>query len=180
MASNNNIHAMVIGFLNWKPTWLHAFTGLEKDELKSLIKNSDAWYSPRSWEGVSDVIHDFGTKKENFEEAKPLIAGFVGLSATAEFSGYVEHYSKLPDLDDLIANPHNHKCPDTTPVRYALASALSLKITVSNFGQIRKFMKKMPGEMQSSMLAAAARRDNSILDTDDYIEWAVENQTTIF
>jgi len=180
MASASGIHPMIIGFLNWKPSWLHAFQGMEEGELQTFIKNSEAWHSPRTWEGVSKVIHSFGTSEDEFKEAEILIAGFVGLPAMSEFSGYVKYYSKLPDLDDLIANPESHRCPEETPVQFALASALALRIEEDNFSQILKFMRKMPGEMQGSMMASAVRRNDQLIDTDEFIKWSVDNQTNMF
>lgn len=176
----DNFHPMVIGFLQWKPSWLHAFHGMPRNELVQLIRNSDAWHSCRTWESVSDIIWDWGDHKGAVQEAFPLIAGAVGLPAATEFKGYVDYYSQLPDIDELIKNPSVFMLPSEIPVQWALASAVSLRINKDNFENVRKFADKLPEEMQTGMIIAAYRRDPIIADTDAFADWAVKNSVNLF
>lgn len=176
----HNFHPMVIGFLRWKPSWLHAFHGMPRDELVQLIRTSDAFHTCRTWEQVSDVVWDFGSNKKDIDRAFPLISGYVGLGAATEFKGYVQYYSQLPDIDNLIANPEAHRIPTELPVQWALASAVSLKLSADNFENVMKFAYKLPDEMQAGMIIAAYRRDPSIADCDAFAKWAVKNSVNLF
>jgi hypothetical protein len=175
-----NFHPMVVGFLMWKPSWLHAFHGLPDNELSNLIRTSDAWHSCRTWEHVSDIIWDFGTDEEAIKKAFALIAGYVGLGAAQEFRGYVQYYAQLPDIDNLIANPTAHRMPTDLPVQWALASAVALKITADNLDNVLIFGKKLPDEIQAGMIIAAYRRDTSIANCDAFSKWATKNSQFLF
>jgi len=175
-----NFHPMVIGFLRWKPSWLHAYHGMPRNELVQLIRNSDAFHTCRTWEQVSDVVHDFGSEEDDLNKAFPLITGYVGLAAGTEFKGYVQYYSQLPDIDNLIENPTAHRMPTEIPVQWALASAVSLKITAENFENVMKFAKKLPDEIQAGMISAAYRRNPSIADSEAFAKWSVANAQNLF
>jgi hypothetical protein len=175
-----NFHPMVVGFLRWKPSWLHAYHGMPRNELIQLIRTSDAFHTCRTWEYVSDVVHDYGTDKKAIDKAFPLIAGFVGLSAATEFKGYVQYYSQLPDIDELIANPGVYQVPQETAVQWALCSAVSLKITADNLKNVMRFAKKLPDEMQAGMIIAAYRRDMSIADSEAFADWSVKQSVNLF
>ena len=173
-------HPMVIAFLNWKPSWLHAYHNLPRNELIQLIRTSDAWYSCRTWEKVSNIVWDFGTSKEQIKDAFPLIAGCIGLTAATEFNGYVQHYSKLPNIDELIKHPKGYKIPDETAVQWALCTAVSLKITADNLDQVMQFAHKLPDEMQAGMIIAAYRRDPIIADSEAFAEWSIKKSVNLF
>jgi hypothetical protein len=175
-----NFHPMVIGFLRWKPSWLHAFHSLPRNELVQLIRTSDAWYSCRTWEYVSDVVKDWGTDKKEIDLAFPLIAGFVGLSAATEFKGYVQYYSQLPDIDELIADSRMYQVPTELAVQWALCSAVSLKITADNLESVMRFAHKLPDEMQAGMIIAAYRRDPAIADSEAFAKWSVKQSVNLF
>ena len=173
-------HPMVIGFLRWKPSWLHAYHGMPRDELVKLIRTSDAWHSCRTWETVSDVVHDWGTSKKDIDDAFPLISGSVGLTAAMEFKGYVQYYSQLPDIDELIENSSVYQIPTELAVQWALCSAVSLKITADNLESVMKFAHKLPDEMQAGMIIAAYRRDQTIADCEAFADWSVKQSVNLF
>jgi hypothetical protein len=175
-----NFHPMVIAFLNWKPSWLHAYHGLPRDELVQLIRNSDAWHSCRTWEDVSNVVWDYGTHKEQIKNAFPLISGLVGLTAATEFKGYVQYYSQLPDIDELIKNSSVYRIPTETAVQWALCTAVSLKITPDNLENVMKFAHKLPDEMQAGMIIAAYRRNPTIADSEAFAEWSIKQSVNLF
>jgi hypothetical protein len=175
-------HPMVIAFLNWKPTWLHAFHDdtLTRSELIQLIRNSDAWYSCRTWEYVSDIVWDYGTKKEQIKAAFPLIAGYIGLAAATEFNGYVQYYSQLPDIDELLKNPNAYQIPSETAVQWALCTATAIKITADNLENVMRFAHKLPDEMQAGMIIAAYRRDPTITDSEAFAKWSIKQDVNLF
>jgi hypothetical protein len=175
-----DFHPMVIAFLNWKPTWLHCYHGMDRTELVQLIRTSDAFNTCRTWEYVSDVVKDWGCEKKEINKAFPLISGYVGLTAATEFKGYVQYYSQLPDIDELIANPGVYQIPSETAVQWALCSAVSIKITADNLERIMRFAKKLPDEMQAGMIIAAYRRDQTIADCEAFADWSVKQSVNLF
>jgi MoxR-like ATPase len=80
-ALTNGVAEQIISFLNFRPQLLHSFS-----------KNAVAWPSPRSWDFASDLL----------KIGMPVDAA-VGEGAAAEFKSFVKLYTKLPDVDKILA-----------------------------------------------------------------------------
>ena len=101
-ALTNGVAEQVISFLNFRPQLLHSFN-----------KNAIAWPSPRSWDFASDLL----------KIGMPVDAA-VGEGAAAEFKSFVKLYTKLPDVDKILAGDKGVKVPKEPSLTYALTGAL--------------------------------------------------------
>jgi hypothetical protein len=101
-ALTNGVAEQIISFLNFRPQLLHSFS-----------KNAVAWPSPRSWDFASDLL----------KIGMPVDAA-VGEGAAAEFKSFVKLYTKLPDVDKILAGDKNIKVPKEPSLTYALTGAL--------------------------------------------------------
>ncbi|NDC89417.1 MAG: hypothetical protein EB075_11555 [Bacteroidetes bacterium] len=101
-ALTNGVAEQIISFLNFRPQLLHSFN-----------KNAIAWPSPRSWDFASDLLRI----------GMPVDAA-VGEGAAAEFKSFVKLYTKLPDVDKILAGDRNIKVPKEPSLTYALTGAL--------------------------------------------------------
>lgn len=159
-AIDNDIRPELIGFMKFKPGMLHDF----KPEM-------DINPTPRAWaEGVSPILDNVPIDAE-----MECIAGAVGEGAASEFKAFLNVYRKLPNPDDVIANPDKHDVPEETSVKYALSSALAYRATTENFGNVMQFMKKMPKEYAVLVALSASRKDCNIQQTKAFIKWAIED-----
>ncbi len=88
--------------------------------------------TPRSWEFASDLIKVLGPKSKSDyttiskAEHKGLLRealnGTVGNEATSRFLGWLKVYSKLPDLQEIVAGKKIY--PDDLDIFYATVSGL--------------------------------------------------------
>lgn len=91
----------IISFLNFRPHLLHKFD-----------KNSIAWPSPRSWDFASDLMN-----------VGLPVSPAVGEGAAAEFNAFTRLYSKLPDVDKILAGDKSIPVPKEPSMIYALCGA---------------------------------------------------------
>ena len=135
-AIRNDIHAMVIGFLNFKQEDLNKFDP-DKEDL--------AFPTPRSWEMVSNLLNNVS---DNINEVYPLIRGLVGTGVAAEFRTFATLYNKLPEIKDIFDGTV-FDVPDDPSVIYALCSAM-VSYVKNNQDDLRgiansiEYMRSMP------------------------------------
>jgi hypothetical protein len=111
-ALTSGVKEEIISFLNFRPNLLHSFN-----------KNAVAWPSPRSWDFASDLM----------KIGLPVDAA-VGEGAAAEFKSFVKLYSKLPDVEKVLAGDKSVKMPKEPSIIFAITGALVARSeTADNF-----------------------------------------------
>jgi len=164
-ASANGVHPYVIGYLSYRPGALNDFE-----------PNKRAFGSARSWkEGVSDIFH-FVPPKNRME----AFSGAVGEGRAAEFIGFIEVISKLPDIDGVLADPYKYPVPSQTIEQYALVTALATKVDTYRFANFIEFLSRMSPEMDFMGGMLSTRRDPALTAAPGYGAWCVRNQSTIY
>ena len=135
-AIRNDIHPMVVGFLNFKNEDLNKFDP-DKEDL--------AFPTPRSWEMVSNLLNNVS---EDINDVYPLIRGLVGTGVAAEFRTFANLYGKLPEIKDIFDGTV-FDVPDDPSVIYALCSAM-VSYVKNNQDDLRgiansiEYMRSMP------------------------------------
>ncbi len=109
-ALTSGVTPEVRSFIKFRPNLLFNF---------EPSANPRAFPTPRSWSMVSDVLK--ATPKNLVQR---VVAGCVGEGAAAEFTGYLNFYQNLPDIDQVLANPTTTSIPKQPEVLYALSGAL--------------------------------------------------------
>lgn len=163
-ALQNNVKEEVISFIKFRPDLLHKF---EADKAQNP--------TPRSWvEGVSAVLGLVPPEAEY-----DCFVGAVGEGAAVEFKGYLQVYRDLPDIDYCIKNPETADVPTDAIVRYAMSGALASRITKQNFGDVYKYVNRMPAEFVVLTVQMAQKRDRSIVMTDTYFQFTQDHYSVI-
>ncbi|MCW7754351.1 MoxR family ATPase [Desulfobotulus sp. H1] len=156
----------VIAFLRFRPRLIHDF---------DPARNDKAFPTPRSWSFVSkilEVAEDDGLLKE-------LIAGTVGPGAAAEFMGFLSACRELPTAEILLADPAGWRLPSDDPaLLYALCELLASHASPESFGAITQIAADMPAEFSVLLIRDAVRKDASLVETPEFLDWA-ENHAEI-
>ena len=100
-AIKTGVNEQIISFLNFRPQLLFNFN-----------KNATAWPSPRSWEFANTLL-----------DVDIDIEAAVGGGTAAEFYAYQSIYSRLPDVDAVIAG-ESVDVPTEPSLMYAVCGAL--------------------------------------------------------
>lgn len=161
-ANVNDIHPMLIGFINFRKNLLHSMEGAD------LL----AFPSPRSWARASKVFDvPEGMRLK-------LIAANVGEGAAMEVETFFKTVN-LPDLEDIISNPIRTVIPDEPASRYALCAMLSREINADNFANIYKYIYRddFGADFATVVVLDATKRDASLCDTKTFVQWAKSNKS---
>ena len=89
-AIDNNIHPLVMGFLNAMPDYLNTFNA-SGDAL--------AYATPRSWEMVSNLLNYVS---DSLSTVYNQVCGLVGSGVAFELRTWSKIYSKLPKVEDIF------------------------------------------------------------------------------
>lgn len=158
-ALDQPIPTELIQFLRFRPGLLSAFDA-----------NRFCNPTPRAWERV-------GLIPPSMPEHLLLdtIAGDVGEGAAAEYIGFKQLFSKLPNIDELLMNPETSNVPSEPSIRFAIAGALAKRSTVDNFDRVIQYASRMPREFLIMCVNDAIKRDRLLKTTRAFVEFAVKN-----
>lgn len=119
----NNVHPTVLGFIRFRPDLLF------HQENENLERG---WPTPRSWERVSTLIHNFNIS-DRPELLDKLIYGLVGNQAGVEFLAFREIATRFADTYELMTNPQKKIIiPEKPDQRYAFCAAVAYHLWRGN------------------------------------------------
>lgn len=154
------IAPVIIAFVRFRPALLHAMPD----------SDARAFMTPRSIAQVSKII---GLS----DAIRPAaVAGLIGEGAAAEFEGFLRLWRSLPPIADLIANPDRAPVPREPGTLYAVASALARKSDRGNFGNVQRYLSRLPKEFGIMATLDAIRREPGLKETGAFVAWATSNQ----
>jgi MoxR-like ATPase len=161
-AQKNNIREEILAFVMFRGMdVLHAFKPTRE------LTNSP---SPRT---VAAAARLFAAGLHTHD----ILAGACGEGWAAEFLGFLKVYRNLPDPDECIKNPDKARVPaaEDAATLFAIAVALSLRATKTNFDSITKYLKRLPKEHEVFAVRDALARESSLQNTSAFTNWACDN-----
>ena len=123
-ANDRQLDHRILGFLRNRPDFLSMFDPA-----------ADSSPSPRSWMRV-DTMLKYKLPRVLENEA---IRGQVGAAAQADFLGYLDIASEMPDPQDVLKGTHKD-VPENPAVLYALCAALSAYATPKNSKHLMAYL----------------------------------------
>jgi hypothetical protein len=131
--------------------------------------------TPRTW-AFADNIVGSGLPPE-VEMA--MIGGTVGEGIAAEYLGFVREAKNLPNIDMILLDPNAVPVPESPSTCYAITSALESRTTGSNFGRLLKYVARMSKEFEVVYVTSVTKRDKSIAETTEFVDWCRENRSAL-
>ncbi|MBN9314213.1 MAG: hypothetical protein J0I99_00585 [Devosia sp.] len=161
-ANKNDIDPILIAFVRFRPNLIHVMD----------LVDQRAFPSPRSWEQAAKYVNAERTIRLD------AVSGIVGEAAGGEFEGFIRTYQSLPSIDHCIMDPEGAKVPneDDIAARYAITSALARRAEMTNFGNIMRYINRMPRTFATMLVVDACRRDAGLTHTQAFMQWARDNQ----
>jgi hypothetical protein len=104
-----------------------------------------------------------------------VFSGCAGEAFAIVATAYLELYSKLPDIDDVINNPLKVKVPDEPSLLYAVCSALAVRATLENFDNIGMFVDRVPVEFAAMTVKDCINKDRMLIQTKTFKKWSKDN-----
>lgn len=144
-----------------------AFLRFRPELLSKFDPQQEVSPTPRAWvEGVFASI-DKVPKEAEVETFK----GDVGEGAAAEFVAFLQIFRSLPKIEDVFDKPTTTKVPKEAATCYALAGAISTRITVANFADAVKYLDRMAPEYKTLTLRDAIRMTPKLAATPEFAQW---------
>ena len=164
-AVSNGVDTSLISFIRYRPNLLYNFN-----------PEDYAFPTPRSWSYVDKRL-----KLPQIDEESLFygVSALVGDGAAGEYVAFRQIYTELPDIDNLIDNPHTYKVDDNPAVMYALSGALAARACDEKMKNIMKVIKKLPTEFQVITVKQSLIKDKSIIQHDAIDQWVSHNSTVI-
>ena len=144
------IDSRIIGFIEFKPDMLYTFDPNHSDH---------TYASPRTWEFVSKLI--IYTDVSNAD--LPLLAGTLGPGVAQEFITYVQVYSQLPTIEDIVAKPETATVPSEISMKYAMATFLADHMNQTNVKELVTYLLRLPVETRVVCLRMTNKRSPDLM-----------------
>jgi hypothetical protein len=135
-------HASAYGLDAGKSTWAISFLRFRRELLLPFDRDATAFPTPRTWEFASKIVKGGASK----EVERELIKATVGEGAAVEFSGFLEKFRSLPNIDSILRDPTKEPVLGDPASLYAIASALARVASDTNFDSIHSYLERMPSE----------------------------------
>lgn len=167
----NEIHPLVIGFLNFQQNKLHKFDP-SNDDL--------AFPTPRAWSFVSKYLKITG----GIDKAYPMVAGTVGQGTAIEFKAFANTYGKLPDINKIM-DGEQVNVPNQPDIMYALSAALTSRAAKAKEQQLKNitlFTMTLPKEFAVLTMRDLLRVPGvkeKIMTFKEWIVWAKNHKSLI-
>jgi len=160
-ARDNNISPVVTAFIRWRPELLMA----------KEIPGEGAFPSPRSWEGVSNIL----ALQTSGSIEREMILGTIGEGASIEFDAYLRTSRELPAIEAILREPAEADVPKSPPLLYALSTSLA-QYTRSEGRSAMKYIARMPAEFALLYVMDVRRGGNYDIRNDkDIAKWIGEH-----
>lgn len=161
-ANQNNVAPEFVAFVRLKQIIHVAIKGDE-----------NATLTPRSGVAASKYVN--APRKHRMR----LFSAHIGDAFGAELDAFIELYRSIGSLEDIIANPATAKVPSEPSLRFAVCTGLGRLATRKTLPAIIEYAERLPRESQILVVHDATTRDESLMNTKAYGEWAVKNQDII-
>lgn len=167
-AADNGIDHRISSFIKFKPGNLYTFKADHSD---------NTYGSPRTWEFASRVL---GVVEEGSPDFLPMLAGTVSEGLAREFVTFCKIYKDLPKLEQIIATPETVNVPVEPSILFALTGSISNHATTDNFGQLMKYVLRLPIEFQVVCLRETVRRNKKMLAHSAVQKWITTSSAQLF
>ena len=165
-ALKNEVNTTLVSFMRYRPNLLYSF---KADEY--------AFPTPRSWSFVDKRLR----LTKNIDDSRLFfgIAGAVGTGPAGEFLAFAKIADKLPNIDNLIANPSSYMPSEDPAVLYALTGAVASRAEESKLENIMKLGKKIPTEFQVVLVKSILAIDRALFNQPTIQTWISDNSEVV-
>lgn len=136
-ALDKGIQAPILAFVRFRPESLNQF-----DEHVGKKRQGNAFATERMWEKVDTLLANNATGQVD-QNGTPILAlddvtlqsilgGMIGDGTTAEFLGFRNVWTKMPNIQSIFIDPQSAQLPEDSATQFAISTALAAATTFSN------------------------------------------------
>lgn len=167
-AAKKGYSPTLIGFLNFRSELLHTFDP-DKPEI--------VFATPRTWSFVQD---DFTDDQMPADVKIAAMSGSVGEGPAIELQAFAEIMAELRPIEEIIANPDKVPVSDRLDMQWAMATHVAGNMNKDNAAPLHRFLERLEPEMVVMAWTMAIQRDDSIADSDAFLNHYAPRFRAIF
>lgn len=149
-ALQNQVDSRILGFLEWKPGYLHSFNPEHQDK---------TFACPRTWHFANKLVHGKPITNDDI----PLLAGTVSAGIAQEFVQFAQIYADLPKVSDILQAPDKASIPTEPSTKYAMATVVADHFTDKTADDFAVYIQRYPVEHQVVMLRMVHQRQPQLM-----------------
>lgn len=151
-----------VAFMQFRPALLSTFDPSKPDK---------AFATPRTWEKALKYYADDEMPADIKQAA---MAGAVGDGPSAEFWGFVDVWQKMIPFSEIMKDPKKAQLPEKNDLsmHYAVAVNISGRMDTENADACHTYLCRMEPEFLTMAWTLASRRDNTVMHTDAFLDYA--------
>ena len=110
---------------------------------------------PRSWDLALSILSNVGincAQASGRNQAKSLLAAYVGQANAQQFVGYVRNHLTMPDIEKVLANPSTAPIPDEPDQLFQFGNSLAFHASDENADAIATLVDRVPEELKERVL----------------------------
>jgi len=177
----NNVHPVVLAWVNQTPTALASFRDEDFDPSNPYVPNPKRVQvgqvvTPRSLEKASHIVW----QREKFNENTLLAAliGTIGEPAARDMQHFIAFQDELPARELILKHPETTPLPVSVGAIITLLFNLERAVDTDTMSPIMKYVSRMEAEHQAVFCTSLARsktKQTIAFRNADFTKWAAEN-----
>jgi hypothetical protein len=165
----NDIDHRISDYVRFKPGNMYAFSPDHTDH---------TYACGRTWEFANRVLKVNPTLDD--PDMLPMLSGTISEGVAREFLGFCKIYQDLPKPREIEMSPETVKVPEEPSILFALTGSISHNANKDTFGQVMKFVNRLPVEFQVVTLRETVRRNKAMLGHPAVQKWVAESAASLF
>lgn len=153
--------------------WKHAAVFLARRRKKGLR----LFLNIRTWEFANRVLQ---VTDDGAAERLPMLAGTLSEGVAREFITFCKIYDDLPKPQQIINSPETIPVPREPSILFALTGTIAHNANQDNFGQLMKFIQRLPVEFQVVSMRETIRRNKTMMSHSAVQKWISESAASLF
>lgn len=106
-------------------------------------KPDKAFATPRTWE---KWIKYYTDPKRDETSKRLACDGAIGIEVSSDAFAFIAEMKELPSIDEIERSPEKTPLPDKLDMRYAVATMISVNMTVGNVNALHTYLKRMSAD----------------------------------
>jgi len=131
--------------------------------------------TPRTIAKCGDMLKAGVPKSIEFE----VYEGTAGKAFAIDFIGFLEHFRRIPNIDNIIKNPDTAEVPTNDSILYATCECIAAQATKKNFDNILKYGERLNEEFLMMLVRDAVSHNEDVCNTKGFIDFQNKYQDVL-
>lgn len=167
-----SIDHRISSYLEFMPKHLYTFDPKE-------IGGVDTYSCYRTWRFTHKLLQQVPEPADD-RLFKIQLDGILGEGVSRSFVAYLQNFSTLPKIEEIVRSPDHAVVPEEPGPRYAICGAIGAHVTPDNMDQITKYVSRLPEEFQIVAFREIVRTDATLISHPACIDWSAKTSIELY